>query len=382
MKLTYWIICGALLATGLSAQQATNAPAPAPSPTPAPAPAAAEAPVAAPVAATTAATNAPAAKTTPKKKPAPKKKKPAPKKSDTAKLKTVPLVPGPAVVIASNVNVRAQGKLKTEVITKVQKGQTLTVVEEVTLKNSGPEEPSAWAKILLPPEAHVWVNTAYIDPTNKTVLPKKLNVRSGPGENYSVLGRLVRGDYVKEITAKNQWLEIEAPTNAYGFVAAQYLTQAPETPAMVAAANPSGTPPTAVSPATATTLGENPTVAPAPAEPPVVPAPAPTEPAPTNVVAANAPAPEPAPVVEEPPPKRIVQREGFVRGTTSIQAPTKFELVSLGTRKTINYLYSDAPGLDLHRYKGMHIIVTGEEGLDERWLNTPIIEIQRIQVVE
>ena len=77
-----------------------------------------------------------------------------------------------------------------------------------------------------------------------------------------------------------------------------------------------------------------------------------------------------------------VQREGIVRGTISIQAPTKFELVSPDNHRTINYLHTTSVNLDLRRYKGLRIIVTGEEGLDERWRNTPVITIQRIQVIE
>jgi hypothetical protein len=36
----------------------------------------------------------------------------------------------------------------------------------------------------------------------------------------------------------------------------------------------------------------------------------------------------------------------------------------------------------MRRYKGLRIIVTGEEGLEERWGNTPVITIQKIQVLE
>ena len=81
-------------------------------------------------------------------------------------------------------------------------------------------------------------------------------------------------------------------------------------------------------------------------------------------------------------PPRIVDREGIVRGTISIQAPTRYELISPDNQQTINYLYTTATNLDLSRYKGMRIIVTGEEGLDERWKNTPIITIRRIQVLQ
>ena len=35
--------------------------------------------------------------------------------------------------------------------------------------------------------------------------------------------------------------------------------------------------------------------------------------------------------------------------------------------RAINYLYTTSTNLDLSRYNGMRIIVTGEEGLAERW---------------
>jgi hypothetical protein len=92
--------------------------------------------------------------------------------------------------------------------------------------------------------------------------------------------------------------------------------------------------------------------------------------------------PAPEPPADLPPPKRIVQREGLVRGTVSIQAPTPFELVNSDNGKVMNYLYATSTNLDLRRYKGMRIIVIGEEGLDERWGNTPVISIQRLHVLE
>ena len=227
MKKNCWLILGAMLSTSLLAQQATNLTPSAPIETPAAAPAATLAP-------TTVKTNAPVAKAG--KKKAGKKKAVAKKKAPAPVLKTVPLVPGPATVVASNVNVRGQARLKSEVVTRVTKGQSVTVIEEIVRNNSGPEEPSAWAKILLPTNAHVWVNTAFIDGSNQTVKPKKLNVRSGPGENYSVIGLLHAGDAVKPVTTKGDWTEIEPPANAYGFMAAQYLSQ--EAPATVAAIPP------------------------------------------------------------------------------------------------------------------------------------------------
>jgi uncharacterized protein YgiM (DUF1202 family) len=271
--------------------------------------------------------------------------------------------------VASNVNVRGQAKLKSEVVTRITKGQSVTVIEEIVRNNSGPEEPSAWAKIVLPPGAHVWINTAYIDASSQTVKAKKLNLRSGPGENYSVIGRLQSGDAVKTITTKGDWTEIEAPTSAYAFMAAQYLKQGP-------AEAPAPTPPPTEPAPAPTIVAAVPPVAPPPTEIPVVP-PSTETPAMTNPVT-----PPSEPVVEEPPPPRIVQREGIVRGMTSIQAPSKFVLVSPENGRDIDYLYTTSKELDLRRYKGLRIIVTGEEGLDERWGNTPVITIQKIQVLE
>ena len=360
MKNNCWLILGAMLSTSLLAQQATNPTPSAPIETPAAAPAATLAPV-------TAKTDAPAAKAG--KKKAATKKAVAKKKAAVPELKTVPLVPGPAVVVASNVNVRGQAKLKSEVVTRVTKGDSVTVIEEIVRNNSGPEEPSAWAKIVLPPGAHVWVNSLFINPSNQTVLPKRLNLRSGPGENYSVIGMLQRGDALKAITTKGDWTEIEAPANAYAFVAAQYLKQEPPAP-------PAPPPPPPEPPPTPTTVAAVPPVAPPPTESPMVP------PSTETPAITNAPAETPEPEVEEPPPPRIVQREGIVRGMTSIQAPSRFVLISPENGRDIDYLYTSSKELDLRRYKGLRIIVTGEEGLDERWGNTPVLTIQKIQVVE
>jgi uncharacterized protein YgiM (DUF1202 family) len=286
---------------------------------------------------------------------------------------STPLVAGPASVVATNVNVRGRAGLIGEVLTKIHRGDKVMVVEEITLKNSKADEPSAWAKINLPDGAHVWVHTSFIDTANKTVKPKKLNLRGGPGENYSVIGTLEKGAAIKELQTKGDWIEIEAPTGAYAFVAAQYLSQEAATPV--------------ATPVTPTPTTPEPTPEPAvvPAATPVVTTPTDTPPAtnaaPLPTLPVITPTPDPV-ISDEPPPQRIVQHEGIVKGAWSIQSPTKFALVSADTGKTINYLYTTSTNLDLRRYKGLRIVVTGEEGLDKRWRNTPVITIRRIQVIE
>jgi hypothetical protein len=92
--------------------------------------------------------------------------------------------------------------------------------------------------------------------------------------------------------------------------------------------------------------------------------------------------PPPAqPVAQPPPTDRVGSHEGVVGPVTSIEAPTKYMLYDPDTFQTIDYLYTTAPDLDLRHYINMKIIVTGVEGVDQRWPSSPIIAIQSIQVV-
>lgn len=335
-----------------------------------------------------------------------------------------------ASVAQNHVNVRGQASLSGEVITQLQKGEKVVVLEEIPVATPKKGEPAKWARIQMPANTPVWVFAAYFD-ANKAVSVTRVNLRAGPGENYSVVGRLEKGDTVKEIRRVEDWMEIEAPDKAYAFVAMDLLSKSEAAPAPAltksekpgAAPVPTPTVPerisppvvaaqpvTAPSPLKESTIADagpstadKPSVAP-PQPPPLNPATvAETTPAVSNTVAA-APTPIPtappqdapvaAPAVTTPadaaaersstdaapPPKRIVRREGVVRSTKSIQAPTYFELVGPDTRKVINFLHTFDPELKLKDFKGKRIVVTGEEGIDPRWPNTPIIEAETIEV--
>ena len=60
-----------------------------------------------------------------------------------------------------------------------------------------PTGEARWAAIKLPGDAHVWIYTGFLN--GHTVKVAKLNLRAGPGENFSVLGRLEKDAEVKEI---------------------------------------------------------------------------------------------------------------------------------------------------------------------------------------
>ena len=70
-----------------------------------------------------------------------------------------------AVVKKDRVRVRAQAALTSEVITLLKKGETVTVLEEITPRKHKRGEPAKWARIQLPPNTPVWVSDNGADVT-------------------------------------------------------------------------------------------------------------------------------------------------------------------------------------------------------------------------
>jgi hypothetical protein len=419
MKTNLWLIVAVALSTAIAAPRQTHAAEAAPGgnpPTTVPAKAEADKAPEPPAKAKAKPAETKAAKAVSTEKKATDKKAAA--KTEPAPTPT--LSPGPARVkenVRGVINVRGQASITSETVAQLKPGERITVLEEVVLKNPKSDEPARWAKISLPESAPVWIFSEYIDPATKTVTARRLNLRSGPGENFSVIGRVERGTPVRGLDTKGGWVRIETPKDAYAFVAAHLLTPEAAGPS-VAAAEPKAPAPTPavpkvpepapVAPAPATPVPETTVAAPVTPAPAQDPGPAPAAPkqpetAPGTPVVATppptpppvepaAPAPTPVstgpttpiPVVPEPPlieePKRVVTREGVVRRSVSIQAPAYFVLESLDTGKPVNYLFST--NVALRDYKGRRIVVTGEEVLDERWPNTPVISLDEANSID
>ena len=363
MKTNCWLIMGLLMATSVLAQDNTNALPSMPAPLVAP-PAEAAAPV-------MAETNAPAVK--------PKKHHATPKRAALVE-PTVTLVPGTAQVTANNLNLRGRAGLTGEVIGHLNQGDGVTILSQTSLKKHAVGEPEQWAKIALPASTKIWVNANFVHVATKTVLPKKLNLRAGPGENYSVLGTIEHGTVVTETDRKGSWIQIEPPTNAFAYVAAMYLKQ--EATGSIAA-----------NPPPSTETEPTPTTPPPAAEPTTVAETQPIMSEPTNAVPAGVETNStdlataginaaPSAANTTPPPPRVVAHEGVVGRVDSLIAPTAYVLYDPVTRKEINFLYTTSTHLDIGRYYGMRIIVTGEEAMAERWPDTPVLTIQRIEVLQ
>lgn len=385
-----------------------------------------------------------------------------------------------AVVKAARINVRGQPTTGSEIVTQLKQGEKITVLEEIVHPKPAKDEPAKWLRIALPSNTPVWVSTLFL--TNGTVAVSRLNIRSGPGENFSVIGRVPKGATVKELRRNGDWLEIEAPASTFAYIAADLVIRqaggpAPAPPASVgqlatkskspgkpadksgkqmAKATPKGPPITA--PDTKPTLDpvEVKPIVPAPVAlppgvivaakpPPVAPPPAVLAPTPAPpVVAVAEPKPEPVkvpppaaltenvpppvepyastgrykiepepqprgvgawfkglfsrkpaaekgkpaaatakPSVDEGPlPMRVVTREGVVARSWNLQTPSDWALQDAESGRVINYLWATSTNIPWATLKGRTIVVTGEEALDVRWPNTPVLKIETLKTVE
>jgi uncharacterized protein YgiM (DUF1202 family) len=288
-----------------------------------------------------------------------------------------------ALVKGDRVNVRGRPSLVGEVITQLRQGEQVTVLEQISLDAPRPGEPAQWSRIRLPANTPVWVFAPYIDADDGTSKVNRLNLRAGPGENFSVLGRIERGSQVKEIRVVNNWMEIEAPDDTHAYVASSFLEiLAPAEPAVVAPDLAHVDPTTKTDPEATDPAAHDEDSAP---QPVVVDADTPLAVAPGTETEDTAPLVttpvEEEEITPEELPRRVVVREGRVIISRSIQAPTEYALESLQTRRTINYVHSEDLGVNLKVYAGRKVIVTGEELIDRRWTNTPIIEVESIRLI-
>jgi hypothetical protein len=313
-----------------------------------------------------------------------------PKKAASVKNRVVLNPPAAAVVKTPNVNLRGKASFNGETLGHLQKGDTVTVLEQITLSHPKKDEPAEWAQIVMPPAIPVWVGGDYIDSDTKTIKARRVNLRGGPGENFSVVGRLEKGAVITEIKRENGWVAIDAPTNAFAYVAAEFLEIQPP-PAIAVTPTP---PAPAPEPQVVNVNTPAPPVAAVsePAAPaPVAPAPAPQDSEVDRELEAlhRATAAESAPVpAASPAPAasggligpRIVTREGFVRRVYNIQAPSEFELRDIQGGKLIEFL-EPKPGLNFKIFVGTRVSVTGPEGMDSRWPRTPVLQVQSVELM-
>ncbi|MGO8696384.1 MAG: SH3 domain-containing protein [Limisphaerales bacterium] len=337
---------------------------------------------------------APAPATTP---PAPEHKPKAVVRKAVVK-KRVPLDPPASAVVKSDaVNVRTQPGFGGEVLGHLKKGETVVVQAEITLVHAPKGEPAGWSEIALPADLPVWVDGRFIDSESHTVKARRINLRGGPGENFAIVGRLNKGATVTEIRKRNDWMAIQAPSNAYAYVAAGFLeiqtVSAPppqpvvNVPPVSAPAPVASTPAPIVPPPTTSEpapVAPPPTTSePASAAPPPAPMPAPS-PASQGDVDKELAALRQAEATEIPAdaPPRIITREGYVHRVYNVQAPSEYELHDIRTDTLIEFLQAPpASDVKLRTFVGTRVSVTGPEFVDHRWPRVPILQAQSINLI-
>lgn len=234
----------------------------------------------------------------------------------------------PLRVVADRVNIRARPDTRSEVVAQVNAGDTVMALNAA----------SNWVEILPPEAAALWVHKDFV--RDGRVIAGELNVRGGPGINYSVVGSLRRGDDIRVLETFGEWLRVASPSvQASVWISRDYLEPvAPPPPPPAFKAQP-------------------------PDPPPRIDAPLPV------ALAATPEAPEQTP----PPPEdwpliplegqgRRVQREGILRRAGLFTTyPSRYRLDGVGgdDGRTLCFIYGSA---DLLGEKlGRRMLVEGHE---------------------
>ncbi|WP_312285883.1 C40 family peptidase [Terrisporobacter sp.] len=92
-------------------------------------------------------------------------------------------------------------------------------------------ESNGWYKVKLSNDTIGWASSSYIsksDTYGKST--DSLNVRSGPGTNHSVKTALKKGEVVTITNSSNSWYQIKTSSNITGWVSSKYINITTESP--------------------------------------------------------------------------------------------------------------------------------------------------------
>ena len=120
-------------------------------------------------------------------------------------------------VLVDRVNVRAGQNKNFEKIDVLRKGQEVVVVGRSY----------EWYKIALVEGADNFVSADYVqkkDGETGVVSGKHLNIRSGAGTKFSVIGKVQQGETVRILATEKGWYKIAPVEGNYGWLLAKYIT--------------------------------------------------------------------------------------------------------------------------------------------------------------
>jgi len=119
-------------------------------------------------------------------------------------------------ITADRVNLRAGPNLNFERLAQLNKGEEVVVVE----KEYG------WSKIKLPVKASCYIKADFVKGLADdvgTVSGNRVRLRAGAGENFSTIGKLDKGTYVRLFEQTNGWYRIEPIEGGYGYVSGEFV---------------------------------------------------------------------------------------------------------------------------------------------------------------
>jgi hypothetical protein len=139
-------------------------------------------------------------------------------------------------VTGDRVSLRANPDLNSELLDRAMRGEEMVFLGKT----------NGWAAVQAPDSLDFWVSSTYVQ--NGVVQPAKLNVRSGPSMNYSVVAVLNKDDSVAMRGEFNEWLKIAPPAGSRVWISEKYV-ELVEPPKPVPAVEPAPVPvPVAVDP--------------------------------------------------------------------------------------------------------------------------------------
>jgi SH3-like domain-containing protein len=239
-------------------------------------------------------------------------------------------------VLKDKVNVRARGNKTAEIVSQLNKGDSVEIVEHK----------GEWLVIALPASAKCYVSAKFVKDGAAT--SDAINIRCGPGTNYKDVGKLAKGEKVEVVEAKGEWTQIKPTPHCTGWVASELVEITAPTP-----------PP----PAPITTSE---VVTPPVSLPPAV----------------SAPLSPMKPAEQEEVHVRYVVKDGFLQAVKdATNAPASYELMTEEVdRRQYRIAYLETTEKNLARYEGKHVRVFG----NERWARNeryPVIAVERIDMI-
>ena len=132
----------------------------------------------------------------------------------------LPAAARPLVVEAGLLNVRSGPGTNYDVLAQLPRDTVVTAVG-----SNG-----TWVQVILPDGKAGWVSAPYtracVPPRYAIVEVDLLNVRSGPGTDYGILGQLARNTAVAVLQEQNSWLRVILPEGSQGWIAGWYTAAA------------------------------------------------------------------------------------------------------------------------------------------------------------